>query len=80
MVSWTLWRVRVKLAPQLLHIDDINKIAFTGSTDVGRLIQRSVAHTNKKITLELGGKSAHIVYEDAAIEQAVEGEELRNLL
>ncbi len=52
---------------------DINKIAFTGSTDVGRLIQKSIAHTDKRLTLELGGKSAHIVYEDAAIEQAVEG-------
>lgn len=50
-----------------------NKIAFTGSTDVGKLIQKSVAGTNKKITLELGGKAAHIVFEDAAIDQAVEG-------
>ena len=52
---------------------DINKIAFTGSTEIGRLIQKSVAKTDKKLTLELGGKSAHIVYEDAAIDQAVEG-------
>lgn len=52
---------------------DINKIAFTGSTEVGRLILKSVANTDKKLTLELGGKSAHIVYEDAAIDQAVEG-------
>lgn len=52
---------------------DINKVAFTGSTEVGKLIARSVANTDKKLTLELGGKSAHIVFEDAAIDQAVEG-------
>jgi aldehyde dehydrogenase (NAD+) len=52
---------------------DVNKIAFTGSTDVGKLIQRSVAGTKKKLTLELGGKAANIIFEDAAIDQAVEG-------
>lgn len=52
---------------------DVNKIAFTGSTDVGRLILKSVADTDKKLTLELGGKSAHIIYEDAAMDQAIEG-------
>lgn len=52
---------------------DIDKIAFTGSTGVGKLIQRSVAHTDKKLTLELGGKAANIVMEDAPIDQAVEG-------
>lgn len=52
---------------------DINKVAFTGSTEVGKLIARSIANTDKKLTLELGGKSAHIVFEDAAIDQAVEG-------
>ncbi|MBT3980723.1 MAG: aldehyde dehydrogenase family protein [Bacteriovoracaceae bacterium] len=52
---------------------DVNKIAFTGSTDIGKLIAKNVAHTTKKLTLELGGKSANIVYEDAAIDQAVEG-------
>lgn len=52
---------------------DVNKIAFTGSTDIGRMILKSVAHTDKKLTLELGGKSAHIIFEDAAIDQAVEG-------
>ncbi|MGZ3866354.1 MAG: aldehyde dehydrogenase family protein, partial [Bacteroidia bacterium] len=50
-----------------------NKVAFTGSTDVGKLIQRAVAGTDKKVTLELGGKAANIVFEDAAIDQAVEG-------
>ena len=52
---------------------DINKIAFTGSTDVGKIIAKSIAGTNKKLTLELGGKSAHIVFADAALDQAVEG-------
>lgn len=52
---------------------DIDKIAFTGSTPVGKMIQRSIAGTAKKLTLELGGKAANIVFEDAAIDQAVEG-------
>ncbi len=51
----------------------INKIAFTGSTEVGKIIQRSLAGTDKKYTLELGGKAANIIFEDAAIDQAVEG-------
>ncbi len=51
----------------------INKIAFTGSTDVGKIIQKSIAGTNKKCTLELGGKAANIIFEDAPIDQAVEG-------
>ncbi|MEV4399679.1 aldehyde dehydrogenase family protein [Nonomuraea sp. NPDC049607] len=52
---------------------DVNKVAFTGSTEVGRIIARTVAGTGKKLTLELGGKAANIVFEDAAIDQAVEG-------
>jgi aldehyde dehydrogenase (NAD+) len=52
---------------------DIDKIAFTGSTDVGKIIQRTVAGTGKKVTLELGGKAANIVFDDAPIDQAVEG-------
>ena len=51
----------------------VNKIAFTGSTEVGKLIQRAIAGTNKKATLELGGKAANIIFEDAPIDQAVEG-------
>ena len=51
----------------------IDKIAFTGSTDVGKLIQRAVAGSNKKVTLELGGKAANIIFDDAPIDQAVEG-------
>ncbi len=49
------------------------KIAFTGSTEVGKYIQRQIAGTNKQLTLELGGKAAHLVLEDAALNQAVEG-------
>src|SRR5690606_8080782 len=51
----------------------VNKVAFTGSTDVGRAIARQVAGTDKKVTLELGGKGANIVFDDAPIDQAVEG-------
>jgi aldehyde dehydrogenase (NAD+) len=52
---------------------DVDKVAFTGSTEVGRSIARSVAGTDKRVTLELGGKAANIVFEDAALDQAVEG-------
>lgn len=52
---------------------DINKIAFTGSTAVGKRIQKAIAGTNKKVTLELGGKSANIIFDDAPIDQAIEG-------
>ena len=51
----------------------IDKIAFTGSTEVGKIIAKSTAAGNKKLTLELGGKSAHIIYQDAALDQAIEG-------
>jgi aldehyde dehydrogenase (NAD+) len=51
----------------------IDKIAFTGSTEVGKSIQRTVAGSGKKLTLELGGKAANIVFDDAPIDQAVEG-------
>ncbi|MEU5539180.1 aldehyde dehydrogenase family protein [Streptomyces sp. NPDC020362] len=52
---------------------DVNKVAFTGSTAVGKEIARTVAGTGKKLTLELGGKGANIVFDDAPIDQAVEG-------
>jgi len=52
---------------------DVDKIAFTGSTEVGKIIQKSLAGTDKKFTLELGGKGPNIVFEDAPIDQAVEG-------
>ena len=53
--------------------DDVDKVAFTGSTQVGKIIQRALAGTDKKLTLELGGKGSNIVFDDAAIDQAVEG-------
>ena len=52
---------------------DVDKVAFTGSTEVGRSIARTVAGTSKSVTLELGGKAANIVYDDAPFDQAVEG-------
>jgi len=58
---------------KIVNHPDINKIAFTGSTDVGKIIQKSLAGTQKRYTLELGGKAAHIIFDDAAINQAVEG-------
>jgi aldehyde dehydrogenase (NAD+) len=57
----------------IVNHPDIDKIAFTGSTAVGKLIQKSVVGTSKRVSLELGGKSANIVLEDAPIDQAVEG-------
>jgi aldehyde dehydrogenase (NAD+) len=57
----------------LVHHPGIDKIAFTGSTEIGKLIQKSLAGTGKRYTLELGGKAANIIFEDAAIDQAVEG-------
>jgi aldehyde dehydrogenase (NAD+) len=51
----------------------VDKVAFTGSTEVGKQIQRTLAGTGKRLTLELGGKAANIVFEDAAVDQAVEG-------
>jgi len=57
----------------IVNHNDVDKIAFTGSTGVGKIIQNAVAGTNKKVTLELGGKAANIIFEDAALDQAVEG-------
>ncbi|MFO6452827.1 MULTISPECIES: aldehyde dehydrogenase family protein [unclassified Aeromicrobium] len=57
----------------LVSHPDVNKVAFTGSTPVGREIARAVAGTDKRLTLELGGKAANIVFEDAPMDQAVEG-------
>ncbi len=57
----------------LVRHPDVNKVAFTGSTGVGREIAKAIAGTGKKVTLELGGKAANIVFDDAPIDQAVEG-------
>ena len=57
----------------LVSHPDVNKVAFTGSTAVGKSIKKTLAGTSKRYTLELGGKAAHIIFEDAALDQAVEG-------
>jgi aldehyde dehydrogenase (NAD+) len=57
----------------LVNHDGVDKIAFTGSTEVGKIIRRATAGTGKRLTLELGGKAANIVFEDAPLDQAVEG-------
>ena len=62
-----------KTGSEIVNHPDINKVAFTGSTAVGKMIQKALAGTQKKYTLELGGKSAHIIFDDAPINQAVEG-------
>ncbi|MCI9887122.1 aldehyde dehydrogenase family protein [Micrococcales bacterium 31B] len=57
----------------LVEHGDVNKVAFTGSTEVGKSIARALAGTDKRLTLELGGKGANIVFEDAPLDQAIEG-------
>ncbi|HEY0434335.1 MAG TPA: aldehyde dehydrogenase family protein [Chitinophagaceae bacterium] len=57
----------------LVNHPGVDKIAFTGSTEVGKIIQKATAGTSKKLTLELGGKAANIIFEDAPLDQAVEG-------
>jgi aldehyde dehydrogenase (NAD+) len=57
----------------IVNHPDIDKIAFTGSTEVGKTIMRSISATSKKSTMELGGKAANIIFEDAPLDQAVEG-------
>ena len=62
-----------KTGAALVNHPDVNKVAFTGSTEVGKRIQRAIAGTGKRLTLELGGKAANIVFADAPLDQAVEG-------
>ena len=57
----------------LVEHPDVDKVAFTGSTEVGKAIARSIAGTDKRLTLELGGKAANIVFDDAPVDQTVEG-------
>src|SRR5215471_3167864 len=57
----------------LVNHSDVDKIAFTGSTEVGKIIQKALAGSNKHYSLELGGKAANIIFDDATIDQAVEG-------
>ena len=62
-----------KTGAELVNHEDIDKIAFTGSTEVGKLIMNAIAGSEKKSTMELGGKAANIIFEDAPLDQAVEG-------
>ncbi len=64
----------------LVSHPDVDKVAFTGSTDVGQAIAKAIAGSDKKVTLELGGKAANIVFDDAPVDQAVEGIVERHLL
>ena len=57
----------------IVNHDDVDKIAFTGSSEVGKIIRKATAGSGKKISLELGGKSAFVVFEDADLDSAVEG-------
>lgn len=57
----------------IVNHPNVDKIAFTGSTEVGKIIQRAVSGSSKKVTLELGGKAANIIFDDAPLDQAVEG-------
>jgi acyl-CoA reductase-like NAD-dependent aldehyde dehydrogenase len=62
-----------EIGMELVTHPDVDKVAFTGSTAVGKMIARAVAGTDKKVTLELGGKAANIVFDDAPLDQAIEG-------
>ncbi len=62
-----------KTGARLVEHEGVKKVAFTGSTEVGKQIQRALAGSGKRLTLELGGKAANIVFEDAPLDQAVEG-------
>jgi acyl-CoA reductase-like NAD-dependent aldehyde dehydrogenase len=62
-----------EIGMELVRHPQVDKVAFTGSTAVGKLIARAVAGTHKKVTLELGGKAANIVFDDAPLDQAIEG-------
>jgi aldehyde dehydrogenase (NAD+) len=62
-----------EIGMELVRHPEVNKVAFTGSTAVGKMIARAVAGTDKKVTLELGGKAANIVFDDAPLDQAIEG-------
>ncbi|AUS79328.1 betaine-aldehyde dehydrogenase [Actinoalloteichus sp. AHMU CJ021] len=62
-----------EVGAELVAHDGVDKVAFTGSTDVGKRIQRGLAGTGRRLSLELGGKAANIVFDDAPLDQAVEG-------
>src|SRR3970282_2529188 len=62
-----------EIGMELVRHPDVNKVAFTGSTAVGKMLAPAVAGSRKKVTLELGGKAANIVFDDAPLDQAIEG-------
>ena len=62
-----------EIGMELVRHPEVDKVAFTGSTAVGKMIARAVAGSHKKLTLELGGKAANIVFDDAPLDQAIEG-------
>ena len=62
-----------EIGMELVRHPDVRKVAFTGSTAVGKMIARAVSGSDKKLTLELGGKAANIVFDDAPLDQAIEG-------
>jgi aldehyde dehydrogenase (NAD+) len=62
-----------EIGQAIVEHDGIDKIAFTGSTDVGKIIQRTTAGTGKRLSLELGGKAANVIFDDAPLDQAIEG-------
>jgi aldehyde dehydrogenase (NAD+) len=62
-----------EIGMELVTHPDVDKVAFTGSTAVGKMIARALAGTGKKVTLELGGKAANVVFDDAPLDQAIEG-------
>src|SRR5918999_5376681 len=62
-----------EIGMDLVRHPEVDKVAFTGSTAVGKMIARAVAGTHKKVTLELGGKAANVVFDDAPLDQAIEG-------
>ncbi|HXY84708.1 MAG TPA: aldehyde dehydrogenase family protein [Gaiellaceae bacterium] len=62
-----------RVGAEIVKADGVDKIAFTGSTEVGKAIQSELAGSGKRLTLELGGKAANIIFDDAALDQAIEG-------
>jgi aldehyde dehydrogenase (NAD+) len=62
-----------EIGQAIVEHESIDKLAFTGSTEVGKIIQRTTAGTGKRLSLELGGKAANIIFEDAPLDQAIEG-------
>ena len=73
-------RRRNRAGAEVVAHPGVDKVAFTGSTEVGKLIQRRLAGTGKRLTLELGGKAPHVIFDDAPLDQASRGGDQRDLL